>query len=116
MKTKDRVEIFGTPSMITQFNSMVLEDFQQESECIFIDPAQSYITLDLLYANTPGMREGDRNRELLGGDIENDKDLELEEDIEVQVFRDTDSLTLGYRTAKHGSLYLGYDVAWRRYL
>jgi phage FluMu gp28-like protein len=78
METKDRLEVFGTPSMITQFNSMLLEDFQQEFECTFIDSAQSYITLDLLYANTPGMREGDRNRELIGGDIENDKDIEPE--------------------------------------
>jgi phage FluMu gp28-like protein len=112
--TKDRVEIFGTSSIKTIYNSMLEEDFQQEFECIFIDSAQSYITLDLLYANTPGMREGDRNRELVGGDIDNDKDIEPEEDIEVQVFKDADSLILGYDPAKHGRLYLGYDVARRR--
>jgi phage FluMu gp28-like protein len=114
MDTKDRVEIFGKPIIKTIYNSMPEGDFQQEYECMFIDSAQSYITLDLLMANTPGMREGDRTRELIGGDIDNDKDIEPEEEIEVQVFKDTDSLILGYDPAKHGRLYLGYDVARRR--
>jgi phage FluMu gp28-like protein len=114
METKDRVVLFGTQSIKTIYNSMPEEDFQQEFECIFIDSAQSYITLDLLYANTPGMREGDRSSELIGGDIDNDKEIEPEEEMEVQVFRDVDSLILGYQPEKHGRLYLGYDVARRR--
>jgi phage FluMu gp28-like protein len=114
METKDRVEVFGTPSIKTLYNSMQEDDFQQEFECVFIDSAQSYITMDLLYANTPGMREDDRKRGLSGGDIEHDKDIEPDEEIEVHVFKDTDSLILGYDPDKHGSLYLGYDVARRR--
>jgi phage FluMu gp28-like protein len=114
METEDRIELFGTDSMKTQFNSMSLDDFQQEYECTFIDTAMSYISLDLLYANTPGIREGDRDKALIGADIDTDKDIETEEDMEVQVFRDADSLLLGYDPVKHGRLYLGYDVARRR--
>jgi phage FluMu gp28-like protein len=106
MDTVDRVEIFGTESIKTIYNSMILEDFQQEFECTFIDSAMSYITLDMLYENTPGMREGDRTQELEEG--------EDEEDQEVKIFKDADSLLIGYNPDKHGRLYLGYDVARRR--
>ena len=103
MDTEDRVQLFGKKSIKTLFNSMFLEDFQQEFECTFIDSALSYITLDLIHANTPGMREGDHK-----GEIEDGKD------VEVKVFRDADSLLLGYAPEKHGQLYMGYDVARRR--
>lgn len=106
METEDRVEIFGTDSIKTIFNSMFIEDFQQEFECTFIDSALSYITLDLIHANTPGMREKERSGELGDGDDE--------EDLEVKAFNDTDSLLMGYDPDKHGQLYLGYDVARRR--
>lgn len=115
MDTKERVETFGTDSIKTSFSSLTLEDFQQEYECTFIDSAMSYITLELLYSNTPGMRDGDRERSLAGGDIEQDKDIEPEdENAEVKVFHDADSLLLGYAPDRHGRLYLGYDVARRR--
>jgi phage FluMu gp28-like protein len=114
LETEERVMVFGTPDIKTQYRSMLLEDFQQEYECTFIDSAASYITLDLIYANTPGMRDGERAAPLIGGDIEEDKDIQPEEDIEVKVFRDVDSLLIGYNPEKHGRLYLGYDVARRR--
>jgi phage FluMu gp28-like protein len=114
LETEERVMVFGTPDIKTQYRSMLLEDFQQEYECTFIDSAASYITLDLIYANTPGMRDGERAAPLIGGDIEEDKDIQPEEDIEVKVFRDADSLLIGYNPEKHGRLYLGYDVARRR--
>jgi phage FluMu gp28-like protein len=82
---------------------MFLEDFQQEYECVFIDSALSYITLDLIHANTPGMREGDRDYEL--------EDGEDEKDIEIKAYRDADSLILGYEPEIHGRLFMGYDVA-----
>jgi len=103
MSTEDRVAIFGKESIQTQFRSMFLEDFQQEFECTFIDSALSYIPLDLIYKNTPGMREGDREYDT--------EDLEEEKDIEVKVFKDADSLLLGYKPELHGRLFIGYDVA-----
>jgi phage FluMu gp28-like protein len=107
MDTQERVELFGTDIIKTIFSSMFLEDFQQEFECTFIDFALSYIPLDLIYANTPGMREGDRLDGLDEGQGENVD----EKGIEIKVFRTTDELLLGYRPDIHGRLFLGYDVA-----
>jgi phage FluMu gp28-like protein len=106
METEERVNIFGSASIKSIFNSMFLEDFQQEFECSFVDSASSYITLDLIHANTPGMRPEDRTEEL--------RDEDEEADIEVHVFKDADSLLLGYDPEVHGRIYLGYDVARRR--
>jgi phage FluMu gp28-like protein len=110
MDTENRVELFGTVAIKTQLKSMALEDFQQEYECSFIDSALSYITLDLIDANTPGMREGDR----VGFAPEDGE----EEDIEVKIFKDADSLIVGYSSffEKYSNgepirLYMGYDVA-----
>jgi phage FluMu gp28-like protein len=111
MDTEERVDRFAKEDTIKPiFDSMFLEDFQQEYECSFIDAALSFITLDLIYANTPGMREGER------GDVLQEAEGEsLEHDgIEVKVFHDTDSFILGYSLERHGKLYLGYDVARRR--
>lgn len=103
MDTEDRIRLFGKEQIQTIFDSMFLEDFQQEYECVFIDSALSYITLDLIHANTPGMREGDRDRALEEG--------EEEKDIEVKVFKTADDLLLGYEPDIHGRLFMGYDVA-----
>jgi phage FluMu gp28-like protein len=97
--------------MQTILNSMLLEDFQQEYECTFTDSAASYITLDLIYANTPGMRNGDREGEIEDGD---------EDNIEIHVWHTADDLLANYgalgleAVTKYGKLYMGYDVArWR---
>ncbi|GHU22202.1 hypothetical protein FACS1894172_15210 [Spirochaetia bacterium] len=94
MDTEERVRRFGTDSVQRQFESMFLEDFQQEFECTFVDSAGSFITLDLIQSNTPGI---------------------LDAEPEIQVFHDADSLVLGYDPDIHGTdLYVGYDVARRR--
>lgn len=111
MESEERVSVFGTDNIKTMFNSMLLEDFQQEMECMFIDSAMSFITLDLIYENVPGLRITDRNNTLIGGDIGIDEGIEAEKDIEIQVFTDVDSLCLGYDKDKHGLLFAGYDVA-----
>ena len=111
METEDRVDIFGAEGLKTIFRSMFAEDFQQEFECMFVDSAQSYISLDLIYANTPGMRDRDRSGELEDGQGENVDD----KGVEVKVFKTADDLILGYVPEKHGDLlYLGYDVARTR--
>lgn len=104
METEDRVELFGTEIMKAIYMSFTLEDFQQEYECKFIDSGESYISLDLLNANTPGQREGERDRKNEGD----------EEDLEIKVYTTEDDLLLGYEPEKHGILYGGYDVARRR--
>jgi phage FluMu gp28-like protein len=106
METEERVERFGKEVLQNIFSNSFLEEFQQEYECVFIDSAESYISLDLIDANTPGMREADWNR--MGADSEG------EIDVEVHVFKDADSLCLGYIPEKHGRLFMGYDVARRR--
>ncbi|GHU09569.1 hypothetical protein FACS1894151_07600 [Spirochaetia bacterium] len=107
MDTQERVELFGTETLKTIFHSMFLEDFQQEFECAFIDSALSYISLDLIYANTPGMREEDRAGALSDGEGEPVDD----NGIEIKAFKTVDDLLLGYDPDKHGRLFLGYDVA-----
>jgi phage FluMu gp28-like protein len=107
MDTEERVELFGTDTLKTIFHSMFLEDFQQEFECAFLDFALSYIPLDLIYANTPGMREGDRKETLQ----EEEGEAVDESGIEVRVFKTVDDLILGYRPETHGRLFLGFDVA-----
>jgi phage FluMu gp28-like protein len=107
METEERVERFGTAIMKKIFSNVFLEDFQQEYECVFIDSAESYISLDLIHANTPGMRDGDLDK--MGVDKDG-----VEIDTEVHVFKEADSLCLGYIPEKHGRLFMGYDVARRR--
>jgi phage FluMu gp28-like protein len=92
-----------------EHTALDLQSFQQEYECTFVDSAESYIPLDLIYNNTPGLRPGDRNTELEDGQGEKDDGLE------VRVFKTADELILWYEPEKHGHLlYLGYDVARTR--
>jgi phage FluMu gp28-like protein len=107
MDTEDRVAAFGSGQMKTYLRSMALEDFQQEYECTFIDAAMSYITMDLIQANTPGLRAKDRHEELPEG-------LGEAEDIEVKVAKDVEAIFDIYDLNRHGRLYVGYDVARRR--
>jgi phage FluMu gp28-like protein len=108
METEDRVRKFGKSILKEEFTALDLQSFQQEYECVFIDSAESYISLDLIYANTPGMREGDRSGPL--GDEEEEPD-----GLEIHAFKTADDLLTGYEPEIHGPhLYLGYDVARRR--
>jgi phage FluMu gp28-like protein len=59
LNTADRVKRFGKDILQKAFANAFFEDFQQEYECNFIDSAESYISLDLIHANTPGAREED---------------------------------------------------------
>ena len=111
MTTEERVRRYGKEIIVQIFDSMPLEDFQQEFECTFVDSAMSFISLDLIYANTPGMRAYERESPLFGANLELDSEIEEEEELEVQIFRDADSLCLGYSIEKHGRLFVGYDVA-----
>ena len=107
MDTEDRVRLLGTEVLQSEFAAFDLESFRQEFECSFLDAAGSYIGLDLIYANTPGMREGDRNRELADGEDE-------DETLEITAFKTADELITGYEEDRDGVLYLGYDVARTR--
>jgi len=114
MDTEERVELFGTETLKTIFHSMFLEDFQQEFECAFLDFMLSYISLDLIDDNTPGMREGDRIGTLKDDEVESVDDG----GIEVKVFKTADDLILGYDTLPEKytggeliRLFLGFDVA-----
>jgi phage FluMu gp28-like protein len=107
MATEERVFTFGNKALINLYKTNFLEDFQQEQECAFIDSKSSFISLELIYANTPGMRPGDREKELEDDDAQ-------EEQLEIYVAKTADELVNRYDKEAHGSLYLGYDVARRR--
>lgn len=48
MPTQDRVTEFGTAAIIEQFDSLTLDDFQQEFECLFVDETYSYYPYELI--------------------------------------------------------------------
>ena len=107
MPTEERVERFGTDRLISLYRNSTLEDFQQECECVFIDSSASYISLDLIYANTPGRREDD-----IPLNIENDEEyFSAKRDVEIHCFKDADDFILNYSPEKYGSpLYMGLDI------
>lgn len=107
MPTEERVERFGTDRLISLYRNSTLEDFQQECECVFIDSSASYISLDLIYANTPGRREDD-----IPLNIEHDEEyFNAKRDVEIHCFKDADDFILNYSPEKYGSpLYMGLDI------
>ena len=48
LSTEERVERFGRAAIIEQFDSLPLEDFQQELECRFVDESYSFYSYDLI--------------------------------------------------------------------
>ena len=48
MDTASRVARFGRQTIIEQFDSLPLEDFQQELECRFVDESYSFYAYDLI--------------------------------------------------------------------
>ena len=113
MNTAERVEKFASPTLKEIFNNDVLEDFQQECECCFIDTAESYITLEEIYGCTPG-----QNEEFSDAEIEKDFESGESESFygrELQIYHSVEDMCVGeYDPEKHGVLYLGYDIAKRR--
>lgn len=111
MPTDERVRTFGTKNLLDLYNNTSLEDFQQECECTFVDSAASYISLDLIYANTPGRRDSD----IIPAELPDDEYFSDKYNFEIKSYKDADSLIAEYNPQKHGSpLFLGYDVAKNR--
>ena len=51
LETEERVHAFGAPRLIEIFENMVLEDFQQEYECAWLDESSSWISWDEIKRN-----------------------------------------------------------------
>jgi phage FluMu gp28-like protein len=51
MATEERVRLFGTERLVTIFENMALEDFQQEYECAWVDESVAWITWDEIKRN-----------------------------------------------------------------
>ena len=51
MLTDERVRLFGTSRLIEIYENMMLEDFQQEYECAWVDESVSWITWDEIKRN-----------------------------------------------------------------
>jgi len=86
LSTRNLVPKYGTAIIRQIFDSMALEDFQQEYEGAFRDELASFIPLSMIQACTP-----------LG-------------DEELVAFKTIDDFILGYNPDEHGYLYAGYDV------
>jgi phage FluMu gp28-like protein len=109
MMTEARVRKWGTKILKQELAALDILSFQQEFECVFIDSAESYISLDLIHANTPGMRENDRTL------CFEDDQGEIVDNTEIIAFKTADEVLVGYEPNIHGSqLFLGYDVAKHR--
>ena len=110
LSTEERVETFGTKIIKQIFQNNDYETFRQEYECDFIDSSESYIPLDLIYANTPGKRDGDLDLSACEK-MDDDEYWEYNRGIDFQAYKDLDSAILNYNPEKHGeTLFLGFDV------
>ena len=116
MSTEDRVFTFGTDIIKEIYNSMELEAFQQEYECRFIDEAASYISLELIYENTPGRNNEDKLIELSQDENITDEEYwEFDRNVDFVAYTDEDEAILHYNKDLHGyPLFLGFDVAKHR--
>ena len=110
LSTVERVETFGTKILKMIFQNSDIDTFQQEFECCFIDSSESYISLDLIYENTPGKRESDID--LSACENLSDEDYwEYNRGIDFQTYSDLDLAILNYKPEAHGdTLFLGFDV------
>lgn len=110
MSTLERVETFGTKILKLIFKNTDIDTFRQEYECEFIDSAESYITLDLIYANTPGKRDSDIDLSLCST-MSDEEYWEYNRDIDFQQYKDIDTAILNYDPKCHGeTLFMGFDV------
>ena len=110
LSTEERVETFGTKILKMIYQNSDIDTFQQEFECMFIDSSESYISLDLIYENTPGKRESDIDLSLCEK-MSDEEYWEYNRGIDFQAYKDLDTAILNYRPEYHGkTLFLGYDV------
>lgn len=59
LSTAERVERFGSDGIKDQFESLLLEDFQQEFECAYVDESYSFFPYGLIIPCTEDERDGD---------------------------------------------------------
>lgn len=110
LSTVERVETFGTKIIKQIFQNNDFETFRQEYECDFIDSSESYIPLDLIYANTPGKRDSDIDLSACEK-MSDDEYWEYNRGIDFQAYKDIETAIVNYRPEVHGeTLYLGFDV------
>lgn len=84
MSTEDRVAKFGTQKIKDQFNSLLLEDFQQEFECLYSDETLTFYPYELILPCTDTelelcedyaeVRERSRGRLVAGFDVGRKRD------------------------------------------
>ena len=111
MTTEERVVMFGTDILKGIYASMNIDQFRQEYECAFIDEAASYIPLELIWENTVGRMNEEKNIELANDTSVSDEEYYNSLHDELVVYHDVDSAISGYNAKVYGDvLYLGYDV------
>jgi len=59
MPSEQRVKTFGTDRLIEIFENMILEDFQQEYECEYVDESVAWIDWELLRRNQDAYQAGE---------------------------------------------------------
>lgn len=92
MSTDERIERFGLRAIIEQYDALLLEDFQQEFECAYVDEAHSFYSWALINSctkDTPLYADADgwdvKGRLTAGYDVGRKRDrssLVIEEEID----------------------------------
>jgi len=87
LSTPERVERFGTKAIQDQYDSLLLEDFQQEYECVYSDETLTFYPYDLILpCSDPELQLADdfaqvrsmsKGRLLAGYDVGRKKDLSV---------------------------------------
>lgn len=97
MPTEERVAKFGTKAIKEQFASLLLEDFQQEFECVYSDESMTYYPYELIIPNTDPDLElcedlADVRERLKGGRIVAGFDVGRKRDLsEFSIWEESDS-------------------------
>lgn len=110
MPTSERVYLFGTPRLVEIFQNMLLEDFQQEYELVYVSEAESWISWEVIKQNQQLDADGQlwyRHIRAAG-----DRPESLEE-----VFAAIDEVLAASSSGQvEGSLAGGFDVGRKRNL
>jgi len=110
MTTHERVERFGQPILITMFQNLGLNQFQQEFEMKFQDENEAFITLEMIMACTPqdpDMHEYIDISEMLSGKLLTGvcTGTSVNDGLKME-----DIWIPAYDPAIHGTLYAGMDL------
>jgi len=111
MITDERVEKFATQRLRAIRKSMVIDDFQQEYECAYLDESYSYFPWDLIMKCVPIMNVNDEESLDLDGATEKITDDRSEAGRGIDFYTDFEEFFDAFEKGiVQGPFLMGYDV------